>query len=178
MSSARCEDNGCVTAVESDHGYDPVVRANEFYARVGRVVSHCAQMEQWVFYLAGTLDRHSLQQTHAGKHGDLLLKVCRAELAKLTDIPKSLRAEITQLLDDIDAVLKKRNVVVHSVTPWPGDPDGYAHRPLPKKQRPAQHQWIGDAYLTNEYLDTLLSEIENCLQRLYSVRPRAERVSI
>jgi hypothetical protein len=134
-------------------------------------------MEQWVFYLADTLDRDSLQQDHAGKHGTDLLKVCTAELAKLTDLSEPLRAEITQLLHDVGSVLEKRNVVVHSVAPWPGARDGYAHRPLPKHQRAAVHRWIGDAHLTDEYLDALLSEIEDCLQRLYSVRPRAERLS-
>ena len=47
---------------------------------------------------------------------------------------RALRAEIVELLGDVEAVLKKRNVV-------------------------------GDAYLTDEYLDGLLSEIEDCLNR-------------
>jgi hypothetical protein len=60
---------------------------------------------------------------------------------------RALRAEIVELLGDVEAVLKKRNVV-------------------------------GDAYLTDEYPDGLLSEIEDCLKRLYSLRPRAERSGV
>jgi hypothetical protein len=101
-------------------------------------------MEQWVFYLATTLDPTNPQQHHAGKHGDELVRVCRAELAKATDISEAGGAEISHLLDDVAAFLKKRNVVVHSVAAWPGDPDGYTHRPLSKNQRVIEHQWIGD----------------------------------
>jgi hypothetical protein len=104
-----------------------------------------------------------------------LTEVCRAELAKVTDLSDGVRAEITALLDDVDSTLQERNVVVHSVAPWPGDPDGYAHRPLPKKQRAAEHKWVGDAYLPADFLDELHAEIQDRLERLMSVRPRAER---
>jgi hypothetical protein len=165
-----------MTVIEPEpSGYDAVARANEFYARVGRVVSYCALMELWVFYLATTLDRNNTQQHHAGKHGEALVRVCRSELAKAPDIDGGLRVEITNLLDDITRVLKKRNVVVHSVVVQPGDPVAYAHRALPKAQRDADYRWTADALLTDSYLDELAGEIQDCLRRLYAVRPRAER---
>jgi len=152
----------------------PLDRADAYYASVGRVVSHAALMEQWTFYLADTLDRQALQQEHAGKHGQSLVEVC---LRHLDQVERPLRDEIETLLTDIELVLRERNTVVHSVAVQPGDPVAYAHRPLPKSQRVGgDHNWIGDTYLTAEHLDEVDTRILGLIERLMSVRPRAERM--
>ena len=54
----------------------------------------------------------------------------------IEDLPRAdLRAgvaievEVESLLDDLDAVLRDRNVVIHSVAVQPGDAEAYAHQP-------------------------------------------------
>jgi hypothetical protein len=87
-----------------------------------------------------------------------------------------LHDEIEARRADIEATLKDRNVVVHSVAVQPGDQVAYAHRPLPKNQRNADgHHWIGDAYLPAEHLDEMDERIVGLIERLMRVRPLAER---
>ncbi|SOD72891.1 hypothetical protein SAMN05892883_2207 [Jatrophihabitans sp. GAS493] len=147
-------------------------QADRTYLRIGKVVSHAALMEQWLFYLATTLDRTQAQQDVAGAFGRDLVKHCRRHV---NAVPEPVRGEVKRLLEDIEQAQERRNVVVHSVLASPGDPRAYAHRPLPKKQRVASHEWIGEAYLTEEHLDELDAEISEILERLIRVRPLAER---
>ena len=102
----------------------------------------------------------------------------------IEDLPRAdLRAgvaievEVDSLLDDLDAVFRDRNVVVHSVAVQPGDAEAYAHQPLPKRQRvDGEHACIGDVYLTAEHLDALDARILALIKQLMRIRPPAQRM--
>lgn len=146
-----------------------IEQANRTYLRIGRVVSHAALMEQWLFYLATALDRTQTQQEIAGTFGRGLVVHCRGHLDTVAEPLK--KDDLAQLLDDIELVQDRRNVVVHSVLAQPGDPTAYAHRPLPKRQRKTENEWIGSANLTDDHLEDLDREIHRILARLFRIMP-------
>ncbi len=110
------------------------------------------------------------QKTHAGKAGSELIKICRAHLGGRAE---ALAVEIASVLDQAAGVLERRHEVVHSVSVQPGDSVAYAHQPLRPKNRPNEVDWIGNRYLTTEFLSELDHDIQATLACLYDLVPRA-----
>ncbi len=101
---------------------------------IGRVVMLAALTEGKVDALLMNLSGR-LQSTYAGKPANGNLELCRMHLRKLGHEDEAFAAKTLQLLDDVDAALKRRNSVVHSL--WPDSSVEVARgwRNLPPGQR-------------------------------------------
>lgn len=143
--------------------------AEDFYARIGRIVMVSALLESKVDALFWALD-HRPQDALAGRPVsrtllDIAALVDRHPPARPT-LPDSVRDAIRTVVADLADAFKARNEIVHSVWPSPSADSAIRWRHLPRSQRDPGPQWIGAARIQPADLDEFLLSLVELEQRV------------
>lgn len=139
-------------------------------ALIGRVVIVAALTEGKVDALLMNLSGRA-QNTYAGKPVNGNIDLCRTHLRGLGGDHEALAVKTLELLDDVDAALKRRNAVVHSL--WPDNTVEVARgwRNLPPSQREealpgSEAVWTAWVEMDRERFDELIALFVRLVDRL------------
>ena len=150
-----------------DGPYGPEIE--QFYARIGRVVTAAALMKLWLLRLACVFESSPGEVELAGTHGSELV---RAGITQLGTLSPELEARAKQVLDDASVLIEARNAIVHNVWPAPGHE--YGHHPVRKKKRREPAEWIDDGFISGDDLDQLYGDLTAMVERLMDLRQRID----
>ena len=112
----------------------------EFYALIGRVVMMASYLEDCLLDLLQAMD-DAPQITHADKFGNDLVKLARQRVTVLRDDAASEQfgTQVKALVEEVDAALKRRNEIVHSLWADPRLNGASGWRNVTSKLRKEEH---------------------------------------
>jgi hypothetical protein len=149
---------------------------------IGKVVMVAALVEGKVDALLMNLSGR-LQNTYAGKPVNGNIELCRTRLRGLGSQHEAFAVKTLELLDDVDAALKRRNAVVHSL--WPDNTLEVARgwRNLPLVQRAqampgSEAVWTAWVEMDRERFDELVALLVQLVDRLVDAIATAGSISV